>query len=247
VEDYVYQDMMEAQKKHWWFKARRELIKTALDKYLPSRSLDILEIGSGTGGNLSMLQQYGNVSAMEKDPFAATWAERLTGIKIKLGSLPDNIPFTEKYDVICLFDVLEHIADDKTAFLKVIKLLKPGGIIFLTVPAHQWLYGVHDKINHHYRRYSSSALKKIITFDGLSIKKFSHFNFLLFPFMLFSRLIDKIHKPEKSFGYNIPGNLLNTLFYYVFSLEKYIINKIYLPFGGSVFAVIKANNIKNGL
>jgi SAM-dependent methyltransferase len=233
--------MIEWQQTHWWFRARRVLLKTILDKYLPQKSLKILEIGCGTGGNLSMLKQYGDVSAMEMEPSAAENAAKLSGTEIKIGWLPDNIPFTQTFDVICLFDVLEHVEDDKAALLEITQLLKPGGIILLTVPAHQWLYGAHDRMHYHFRRYSSPALKKIIPSDDMETIKFSHFNFILFPILVLSRLMDMVFKHETPTGYNTPNIFLNTLLYTIFSLESYLMDIKNVPFGGSAIVILKAS------
>jgi SAM-dependent methyltransferase len=238
METHAYIELIERQQRHWWYKGRRVILKSILNKYLSPSSLKILEIGCGTGGNLSLLKQYGTVSAMEMNPFAAAYAAKLSGMEIKTGRLPDNIPFKEQFDVICLFDVLEHIADDKSAFLKTSKMLKPGGIIVLTVPAHKWLYGIHDTIAHHFRRYSSADLKKL-SINEMNLLRFSHFNFILFPFLILSRLIDKRLKAEKSAGYQTPVKLINTLLCFLFSLEKHLITKMSFPFGGSAFAVLK--------
>ena len=105
----IYHDMAKQQETHWWFKARREILHTILKKYIPTKRADILEIGCGTGGNLLMLKKFGRVSAMEMDKFASDYASKTTGIAVKKGWLPDNIPFQKKFDVICMFDVLEHI------------------------------------------------------------------------------------------------------------------------------------------
>jgi 2-polyprenyl-3-methyl-5-hydroxy-6-metoxy-1,4-benzoquinol methylase len=242
VENFVYQDMTETQQNHWWYKARQVLLKTILHKYLSPGPLTILEIGCGTGGNLSMLKKYGTVFAMEMDSFAADYAAKHSNSAVKIGWLPDNIPFKEKFDVICLFDVLEHVEDDKTALLKITQLLNPCGIIILTVPAHQWLYGTHDKMHHHFRRYSSSALRKIIPSEDMEIIKRSHFNFILFPFLVLSRLMDKKLKPEKSSGYQTPEKFINAIFFTLFSLEKHLINRINVPFGGSAYLILKTKH-----
>ncbi len=231
--------MIVMQENHWWFRARRKILFSILKKHISSGNCSILEIGCGTGGNLSMLKKLGQVSAMEMNEFSVNYASKNNSIPVKTGWLPDNIPFTKKFDVICLFDVLEHIQNDQAALKAAIKMLNPGGIIMLTIPAHKWLFGSHDKMHNHYRRYSSKDLKKKIAVSGIKLIRLSHFNFLLFPVLMITRAFDLIVDPETALGYSTPNKILNTILYSVFSLEKYLINKISLPFGGSVFAIVK--------
>ena len=241
MKEKVYHDMAEQQQSHWWFRARRKILYAILDKHLPSRNLKILEVGCGTGGNLLMLKRYGEVFAMEMDEFALKHVAETFDIDVRFGRLPDDIPFDGKFDVVCLFDVLEHIEDDGTALLKIQERLNPNGTIILTVPSHQWLYGSHDKMLHHFRRYSTAALKKLVSINNLKIIKFSHFNFLLFPLLVLARLMDLINKPEESTGYKTPNVFLNGLLYTTFSLERYIVDAVSFPFGGSAFVILKNN------
>jgi 2-polyprenyl-3-methyl-5-hydroxy-6-metoxy-1,4-benzoquinol methylase len=80
-----------------------------------------------------------------------------------------------------MFDVLEHIQDDKKALIKIAGLLKPAGTLIITVPAYSWLYGAHDKMLHHFRRYSKNTLNETIHYSDLKVLKNSYFNTLLFP------------------------------------------------------------------
>jgi hypothetical protein len=115
-------------------------------------------------------------------------------------------------------------------------------MIILTAPFHQWVYGLHDKMLHHFRRYSTAALKKVVTIKNLTIIKFSHFNFLLMSLMILLRLIDLIIKPEESTGYKTPNVFLNGLLYTIFSLERYILDvDVNFSFGGSAFVILKNN------
>ena len=75
-------------------------------------SSSILEVGCGTGGNLSMLKDYGNLSAMEPDENARKLANSRNICLVKEGTLPNNIPFDETFDLVCMLGVLEHIDDD---------------------------------------------------------------------------------------------------------------------------------------
>jgi len=238
--------MIEQQENHWWFKARRKIIHTILKKKISSKNTTILEIGCGTGSNLLMLREFGHVSAMEMDKFALDHASKITGIDVKTGWLPDNIPFQGKFDLICMFDVLEHIKDDTLALIKTRKMLNPNGILILTVPSHSWLYGTHDKIHHHYRRYSTKALKKILNISKIKILKTSHLNFFLFPALVLARIADAFYEQKKTIGYKTPRKLLNTLLYKIFVFERYLIAKINVPFGGSVIVLAKPYNPSDG-
>jgi len=156
-----------------------------------------------------------------------------------MGWLPDNIPYNEKFDLICMFDVLEHIQDDKKALIKIAGLLKPAGTLIITVPAYSWLYGAHDKMLHHFRRYSKNTLNEIINYSDLKVLKSSYFNTLLFPLVILARLTDMLKNSDASIGYSTPNNIVNHLFYRVFSIETILLNKTNLPFGASIVAVCR--------
>ena len=239
MKDNVYYDMAKQQKEHWWFKARREILDKIISKCDLSDSARILEIGCGTGGNLLMLKKHGNVYAMEMNEFASEYAARTTGVDVRKGWLPDNIPYNEKFNLVCMFDVLEHIQDDKKALIEITKLLIPMGTLVITVPAYSWLYGTHDKMMHHYRRYSRNALNKTISYSSLNILKIFYFNTLLFPLVILSRLADMLKNSDESVGYSTPNNIVNQLLYRIFSIERILVNKINFPFGTSIVAICR--------
>ena len=239
MDERVYQDMVKQQREHWWFRARRKIISNIIRKYTPSNTPRILEVGCGTGGNLLMLTKHGHVFAIEMDRFAIKYAKQSTGIDVREGWLPDNIPYRQKFDLICMFDVLEHIEDDRKALLQIKGFLNPKGILIITVPAYSWLYGTHDKLLHHHRRYSSKDLLKAIAYSGIGVIRISHFNTFLFPLVIVTRLFDMLRISEESIGYSKPNILINQLFYRIFSLERFIVTKFKLPFGSSIFAVCR--------
>lgn len=242
MEEQIYHDMIEMQEQHWWFRARREILFKILKEYIKNRNCSILEIGCGAGGNLPVLKNFGQVFAMEMDTFSIQYASRKYNLPVKLGWLPEKIPFDKKFDFICMLDVLEHIEDDVSALESVIKMLAPGGMVFLTVPAHKWLFGSHDIMHNHFRRYSLAELR--CKLNGCKIKtvRIFHFNFFLFPLLILSRILDNTLACKTPIGYSVPNSILNTIFYSIFRLEKCLVNKLNLPFGGSLFAIIKNKN-----
>lgn len=240
METYTYQLMRELEEKHWWFVARRNILKHLLSSLqLPERS-DILEVGCGTGGNITFLRKFGELICVESDDSAAELARERKLVPIMSGALPNEMPiFGNKFDLIVLFDVIEHIDDDNGSLQVLSKLLKPGGRIVLTVPAFAFLWSQHDEENHHKRRYSRKSLTRLVTLSGLSLDYFSYFNFWLFPLVACIRVIRKVIPYKESWrDMKLPATLPNRILQSIFNSERHFVGKRYLPFGMSLVAVI---------
>lgn len=240
----AYLEMAEVESRHWWFTARRSILAATIEQLQLPKTSNILEIGCGTGGNLDMLAKFGRVSALEMDSTARSIAEKKTKhiYEIKEGYCPGNIPFAnQQFDLICLFDVLEHIENDIEALVAIKKLLNKEGRILITVPAYQWLYGTHDEFLHHKRRYTANELREKIFSAGLKIKRLSYFNTILFPLAAIARLKDKLFPGTSSTGSKIPLESINFVFCKLFGSEKYLLKHINLPYGISLICILEAN------
>lgn len=239
----AYLEMAETEARHWWFAGRRANLAAILSRLkLPADSV-LLEVGSGTGGNLDMLSAFGQVRAVEMDDTARKIARNKTGgrYEIMAGSCPDNLPVdAASCDLVCLFDVLEHIEDDAGTLVTLKRLLKPGGYLVIMVPAHPWLYGPHDVFLHHKRRYRAAELRQKLTSAGFRIERFSYLNMILFPLAVAARLKDRLTRATQATGAAIPPRPINNLLRVIFSSEKHLIPHFSLPFGVSLLAVARA-------
>lgn len=246
----AYLEMAETESKHWWFSGRRSILSAMIEKLDLPQNSKILEVGCGTGGNLQMLAKFGEVSALEMDETARAIASKKTNNRydIRDGYCPDKIPFTEQnFDLICMFDVLEHIEQDTETLLAIKKLLKNNGRILITVPAYQWLYGAHDEFLHHKRRYTATQLRKKIAAAGLRPMKISYFNTILFPLAAIVRLKDKVHGNASASGTSLPPALINNIFQKIFGFERFLLDRTDLPFGVSLLCILETTDESCGI
>lgn len=236
----AYLEMAETESRHWWFTGRRRILARIIESLRLPADARILEIGSGTGGNLEMLSRFGKVSAVEMDEAARVIAkEKTNGVfDIRQGFCPTDMPFRpdEKFDLVCLFDVLEHIEDDVAALACLKGLLSDGGRVLLTVPAYQWLWSAHDRFLHHKRRYSARELKEKLEKTGFAAGRISHFNTFLFPVAAGVRTLDRLLGRESASGTTVPGPLVNSSFQAIFSFERHFLGWMSFPFGVSLIA-----------
>jgi SAM-dependent methyltransferase len=241
MERVVYDTMADLDQRHWWYRARRHVLSSLIRRLVkPPANASILEIGCGTGHNLAMLGEFGRVDALELDERVRSVAEQRLGRQVMNAPLPELAGVPErKYDLIGAFDVIEHVDDDRTAVASVASRLKPGGKLVMTVPAHQWMWSAHDVVNHHKRRYSKRALKRLIETSPLRLDAIGYFNSLLFPVAVAERLSSKIRGKDEA-DLSVPPAALNAALERVFAAERHLVGRLPLPPGLSLFAVASA-------
>jgi len=230
---------------HWWFVARRRIIKKVLNYYFAGKKLNgILEVGCGSGGNLELLSCFGKVHAMEMDAYCVEMANTRKICHVKSGSLPDDVPFTEKFELICMFDVLEHVDEDVKALKAISERLSDDGILFVTVPAYGFLWSNHDVVLNHKRRYMKRQLLDVFAKAGMRPVYSTYFNTFLMPLVLLVRAYNKLTGKSKGDDNKLSPKAVNNLLNKVFSSERFIIPGMSMPFGVSILIVAKKNNEK---
>jgi SAM-dependent methyltransferase len=226
---------------HWWFVGRRRIVFELIQYYIP-RPARVLDAGCGTGYTARELARFGEVSAFDTAPQAVAYAAARR-LAVKQGEVT-AIPYADgEFDLVTALDVLEHVEDDRQALAELLRVLKPGGILILTVPAYQFLWSPHDEVNHHKRRYTAGELRRKTQEAGFHVLKLSYYNTALFiPIALarlFRRLFPAGREEDRSDFSLVNRGMVNTLLTRVLSAEAYPLRYIGLPFGVSLVGVAK--------
>ncbi len=244
-----YKSYYSLEREHWWFRARLEILENLfrtdiLPKATSSSKLAILNAGVATGATTTMLEQYGAVTSLEYDKDCCQFLEETLQMEVVNGSLTE-LPFADNsFDLVCAFDVIEHIKEHDLAVAEMKRVLRPNGRIFLTVPAFQFLWGEHDEINHHERRYTQQMLVDVVAESGIKIERKSYFNFFLFFPIFLVRMLLKLRPAKKDgehksdFETFKSGGIINKMLYKLFGLEKGVLkHNINFPVGVSLFVI----------
>ena len=235
MRDDVYIRHIQNNSNHWWFKGRKYLISSILQRNIKKKKIEILDFGSGSGTNLNMLSQFGKVYAYE--PHKPTQKYLKLKFKNKKFNIISSIG-KKKFDLIVLADVLEHLKNDKREIKNLSQKLKKNGKFLITVPAFQLLFTKKDKILGHYRRYTLTELMSV--FKSYKKIKISYFNFFLFfpisIILIFCKITnyDFIDQVEKK-----PSYFINTILTYIFLFENKLINFLNFPFGISIVGLFE--------
>ena len=240
MERAVFDRMAELDQDHWWFLARGRILETAIRRVVrPPHKARILEVGCGTGHNLAMLKTFGKVEASELDRCARALANKRLPRNVKEARLPDLSMFERNaYDLVALLDVLEHVPDDLASLRAIQKRLKPGAALLLTVPANPWMWSAHDAAHHHFRRYTKKQLQELLVRAGFEVQFLSYFNSLLFPLIAAARIGSKIVRRDSADD-SLPSAPINAVLEKIFGLEARFIDRVPMPFGVSLVAVVR--------
>lgn len=194
--------------RYWWFVNKRRLVHQLLNRFAPAKG-QVLEVGTGGGFLARELARAGwEVISSDLYPGAARFALE-HGAKGALAFDADKRwPFVDAaMDAFLMLDVLEHLEGDVEALREAHRILRPGAIGIVSVPAYPFLFSAWDQYNHHYRRYMLSRLVRAATEGGFHVRFRSYWNAISLPPAIFLRLKNRrglgegehLHYPE------IPG------------------------------------------
>ncbi|HEU5181485.1 MAG TPA: class I SAM-dependent methyltransferase [Candidatus Polarisedimenticolia bacterium] len=247
----MYRDFAELHEaRHWWFVGRRRILASLIAAWLPPRrDLRILDIGCGTGGMIPLLSEHGQVTGIDPAEAAIRYSkQRYDGAAELLRmDFPAQVPAFRDFDLVTLFDVLEHLDDDALALARAGSLLRGGGLLLITVPAHRCLWSPHDEINQHRRRYGRSELRARLEQSGFRIEKLSYYNMLLFPIVYAARLLRRHLRPrDRRSDVRIGNDWINDRLADVFGAERHLLKHWELPVGVSLIAMARKPEAASG-
>ena len=234
----TYDRMRLLQDHHWWFRGRRTILSGLIGELTLPHPARVLEAGCGPGGNLTMLRRFGQVTGLEPDEASRTYASQRMGVRVEGGLLPDTLPFEPaSFDLVCAFDVIEHVDEDAATVAALGRLLKVGGYLATTVPAQPWMWGQHDALHHHKRRYRLRDYRRLFDAAGLTILKASYFNTLLFAPIAAIRLAKLALRSTSADDDALPPEPVNALLAGLFGAELHWLKHAPLPIGVSIVVI----------
>lgn len=243
MEPSMYRSFAELhESRHWWFVGRRRIVASLLEATLDDRrDLRILDIGCGTGGMIPVLSPFGRVTGIDPSEAAIRYSRERYGSQADFlrVDFPRETPPEGGHDLVTLFDVLEHLEEDAEALREAAGLLREGGRMVLTVPAHRFLWSPHDDINRHRRRYGYREFRDRILGAGLEIRRITYFNTLLFPAVWGARLVRRrlASKGDRRSDFRVQREWINNSLADLFGAERFLLRRFDLPFGVSLLAV----------
>jgi SAM-dependent methyltransferase len=238
---YEHDALAAAQRAHFWFRARARLIAWTINRHFPEAT-SLLDVGCGTGSVLAELQA-------RCPRLTLTGAEvLLEALRHARRQLPDvevlqldvrRLPFAREFDVVCAFDVLEHLDDDGQMLNEMGRTVRQGGGLVVTVPQHPQLWSRVDDFSRHRRRYRRRELVARVQGAGFSVQRVTSFTTLMLPAMIWSRLRDRQRHTAFDPRAELQiGSVSNTIAASLTDVERWAIQAgISWPAGGSLLLV----------
>jgi SAM-dependent methyltransferase len=210
----------------------------------PAGGLRLLDVGGACSLIPRALEHWGEVQVIEVDAETARFARTKLGLDVREGRFPESVPVQGPYDVVTMLDVLEHIEDDAASLCAARRLLKPEGLLLVTVPALKWLWSDHDVVLHHYRRYTRRELVARLDATGFSVMRASYYTGLLLPEFVAERMAGKLRssisgKRKTNYDVKPPPALLNGLFGLTMAFERWLLGPFDCWLGSSLIAVAR--------
>ena len=246
-----YASLFAVEDRHFWFRARNRVISALMSQAVAKLSpgYRVLEVGCGDGNVLRFLEQAcptGVVVGMDLYGEGLKYARSRTSSLLVQGDVSRS-PFSKAFQVVGIFDVLEHLADDQRILHDLCELLDAQGTLLLTVPAHPELWSITDEAWGHCRRYRREELHRKLESAGYHVEYLTEYMTSVYPLIWLNRRLRK--KPPPGAGRSAEQLLLreirivpvfNQILSFLLSVEATrIAARKMLPFGASLLAVAR--------
>ena len=241
MREEAYHALHALEEQHWWYVGARAIYRTLLEIGWgpPLGARRMLEVGSGSGGNLALLSEYGPTVGLEPSPLALRLArQRPLGALVQ--GRAEALPFARRaFDGVHLLGVIEHLDQDEAALREAARVCRPEGAVTLLTSAVPLLWSHHDEANRHRRRYSRRQLQARLERAGLLPLRLSYQNFFTFLPTLLVRLWQRRRAQPPRYDMGRPPAPVNMLLIWLLRLEAWLIRFLPLPIGVDLVAVCR--------
>jgi SAM-dependent methyltransferase len=232
-------------KSYWWLAGKYRIIDDVVGRAFSSVDPRprVLDLGCGPGNLLDFLAPRGDVFGSDYSADALRFCSgrgyrRL--FRADFHSLPVR---PESFDLVTCIDVIEHLADDRRALDELRRILRPGGILVVSVPAFQALWGDHDTLYGHYRRYTTGEVREKLRRAGFEVRKLTYFEPLFFaPLWVYrnvKKLVIKGGGLERRDDFVSVPRYLNAILTHLIAAERFALRVMSFPFGVTLLAVAR--------
>lgn len=249
-----YPALFEIEDRHFWFTARNRVLAALMASVAETLEPGhrILEVGCGTGNVLRVLKKafpQGIIVGMDVFFEGLHYARRRVSCPLVQGDMRMP-PFATQFEVVGLFDTLEHLEDDLGALRDIYKLLLGGGVLLLSVPAHPQLWSYFDVASRHRRRYELKELKEKLVNAGFAVEFMTQYMASIYPLMWLQRKVAGLLRRSQSFDFRRSHELaceefqiipvINKLLALLLTQEARVIaHRCSLPIGTSILALAR--------
>jgi SAM-dependent methyltransferase len=236
-----YHKMAAVEDEMWYYHVLRRHIWRLLKPHLRKESVRVLDAGCGTGGLIRCLQPKEpnwQFTGVDWSTLACELARQRGCADVRVADVTELPMTTAEFDAVVSTDVLYHVEDDALALQELVRVLRPGGVLVINVPAYQWLWSYHDVAVHSQRRYDREELREKIAAAGLEILKITHWNMLLLPLIVLRRKFLPAPRGGSDVLAYVPW--LNSILKGVMAIETALLTTTgYLPAGSSLLVVAR--------